>query len=179
MRFDNVLVTGGAGRLGRYVVAELTGHCRVSVLDRDRRASRPDFPADVLDLDALVRAMRGHDAVVHLAAIDVSVPAPPEGIFDPNVRGTWNVLQAAQQPGGGPPPIRRAASASRFRCFVPTSIPKTSPGPSGSRSSSAGHPTRSCSSPPPTPSIPPRRSPTWKRCTARCPRSENPRPTTA
>jgi UDP-glucose 4-epimerase len=99
MRFDNVLVTGGAGRLGRYVVAELTGHCRVSVLDRDRRASRPDFPADVLDLDALVRAMRGHDAVVHLAAIDVSVPAPPEVIFDTNVRGTWNVLQAAQQAG--------------------------------------------------------------------------------
>jgi UDP-glucose 4-epimerase len=107
MRFDNVLVTGGAGRLGRSVVAELAGHCRVSVLDRDRRAARPDFPVDVLDLDAVARALPGHDAVVHLAAIDVSVPAAPELIFDVNVRGTWNVLQAARQVG-----VRRAVVCS-------------------------------------------------------------------
>lgn len=99
MRFDRVLVTGGAGRLGRYVVAELAARCRVSVLDRDRRAAPPDFPVDVLDLDAVARAMPGHDAVVHLAAIDVSVPAPPARLFDVNVRGTWNVLQAAQRAG--------------------------------------------------------------------------------
>jgi UDP-glucose 4-epimerase len=99
MRFDRVLVTGGLGRLGRYVVPELAGHCRVSVLDRDQGGARPDFPADVLDLDAVGRAMPGHDAVVHLAAVDVSVPAPAARIFDTNVRGTWNVLQAAQQAG--------------------------------------------------------------------------------
>jgi nucleoside-diphosphate-sugar epimerase len=99
MRFERVLVTGGLGRLGRYVVPELAGHCRVSVLDRDRGGARPDFAADVLDLDAVARAMPGHDALVHLAAIDVSVPAPAERIFDTNVRGTWNVLQAAQQAG--------------------------------------------------------------------------------
>jgi nucleoside-diphosphate-sugar epimerase len=107
MRFDKVLVTGGAGRLGRYVVAELAAHCRVSVLDRDHRAVRPDFPVDVLDLDAVARAMPGHDAVVHLAAIDVSVPAPPERLFDVNVRGTWNILQAAHQAG-----VRRAVVCS-------------------------------------------------------------------
>jgi nucleoside-diphosphate-sugar epimerase len=94
MRFDRVLVTGGAGRLGRYVVAELAGHCRVGVLDREAGA---DFPADVLDLPAVARAMPGHDAVVHLAAMDISIPAPPERIFDVNVRGTWNVLEAARQ----------------------------------------------------------------------------------
>jgi nucleoside-diphosphate-sugar epimerase len=104
MRFDNVLVTGGAGRLGRYVVAELAGHCRVRVLDRTAGA---DVPADVLDLPAVARALAGHDAVVHLAAVDVSVPAPPERIFDVNVRGTWNVLQAAQQAG-----VRRVVVAS-------------------------------------------------------------------
>jgi nucleoside-diphosphate-sugar epimerase len=104
MRFDKVLVTGGAGRLGRYVVAELAGHCRVGVLDR---AAGADFPADVLDLDAVARALPGHDAVIHLAAIDVSVPSPPERLFDVNVRGTWNVLQAAQQAG-----VRRAVVCS-------------------------------------------------------------------
>jgi nucleoside-diphosphate-sugar epimerase len=104
MRFDSVLVTGGAGRLGRYVVAELAGRCRVGVLDR---ADDVDFPADVLDLPAVSRAVRGHDAVIHLAAIDISVPAPPERLFDVNVRGTWNVLQAAQQAG-----VRRAVVCS-------------------------------------------------------------------
>jgi UDP-glucose 4-epimerase len=97
VRFERVLVTGGAGRLGRYVVAELAEHCRVTVLDRDRGATSPvDCPVDVLDLEALGRAMRGHDAVVHLAAIDSSVSALPEAVFDTNVRGTWNVLHAAR-----------------------------------------------------------------------------------
>ena len=86
MRFDQVLVTGGAGRLGRYVVRELAGRCHVTVLDREEQAAAPvdlpapfppvDFPVDVLDLDALRSAMRGQHAVVHLAAIDSSVTAP-------------------------------------------------------------------------------------------------------
>src|SRR5207247_7941180 len=111
MRFDQVLVTGGAGRLGRYVVRELAGQCHVSVLDRkEQTASSVDlpvhvppvhFPVDVLDLDALRSAMRGQHAVVHLAAIDSSVTAPPEVVFDANVRGTWNVLHAAAAAGGG------------------------------------------------------------------------------
>ena len=33
MRFDKVLVTGGSGLLGAFAVAELMGHCRVSVFD--------------------------------------------------------------------------------------------------------------------------------------------------
>jgi nucleoside-diphosphate-sugar epimerase len=109
MRFDQVLVTGGAGRLGRYVVHELTGRCHVSVLDGQEQAAAPvdlpvpfppvDFPVDVLDLDALRSAMRGQHAVLHLAAIDSSVTAPPEAVFDANVRGTWNVLHAAAVAG--------------------------------------------------------------------------------
>ena len=52
MRCENVLVTGGAGRLGRYVVAELTGHCRVSVLDRDGGTPPPDLAVHILDFVA-------------------------------------------------------------------------------------------------------------------------------
>jgi nucleoside-diphosphate-sugar epimerase len=100
VKFENVLVTGGTGRLGRYVVAELRGRCQVSVLDRDTGSSAPiDHPVDVLDLPALNAAMRGHDAVIHLAAIDSSVPAPPEVVFDTNVRGTWAALHAAREAG--------------------------------------------------------------------------------
>ena len=100
MNFDTVLVTGGAGRLGREVVAALTPHCRVRVLDRATDAAVPvDVTADVLDLAALATAMRGCDAIVHLAAIDSSVPAPASVVFDTNVRGTWNVLHAAKEAG--------------------------------------------------------------------------------
>ena len=94
MHIENVLVTGGTGRLGRFVVAELKRHYRVAALDRDA-ATAPDLPVDVLDLPSLVGAMRGQHAVVHLAAIDAAVPAPAPVIFDTNVRGTWNVLEAA------------------------------------------------------------------------------------
>lgn len=98
MRFDKVLVTGGAGRLGRFVVAELAGRCQVGILDRGEPSSSPiDFPVDVLDLETLAPAMRGYDAVIHLAAIDSSVTTPPHVVFDVNVRGTWNVLHAAEQ----------------------------------------------------------------------------------
>ena len=121
MRFDRVLVTGGAGRLGRYVVQELAGRCHVSVLDRQEQAAAPvdlpvpfphvDFPVDVLELDALRPAMRGQHAVVHLAAIDSSVTAPPEAVFDANVRGTWNVLHAAAEAGVGRVVICSSSSA--------------------------------------------------------------------
>ena len=100
VNFDTVLVTGGAGRLGREVVAALTPHCRVRVLDRATDAAVPvDAAADVLDVAALATAMRGCDAIVHLAAIDSSVPAPASVVFDTNVRGTWNVLHVAKEAG--------------------------------------------------------------------------------
>src|SRR5262249_25137603 len=44
----------------------------------------------------------------HLAAIDAAVPAPAATIFDTNVRGTWNVLDAAQRNG-----VRRGVLCSR------------------------------------------------------------------
>jgi nucleoside-diphosphate-sugar epimerase len=112
VKFAKVLVTGGAGRLGRFVVAELTSRCEVSVLDRAVGAAPVAFSVDVLDLGALSAAMRGFDAVIHLAAIDSSVTASPEVVFDTNVRGTWNVLHAAQQAGVGRTVICSSSSAA-------------------------------------------------------------------
>jgi UDP-glucose 4-epimerase len=96
---EHVLVTGGTGRLGRFVVAALRPHYRVTTLDLARAHIAPDLPIDILDLPGLQRALRGVHAVVHLAAIDASVPAPPATVFETNVRGTWNVLEAAQLSG--------------------------------------------------------------------------------
>ncbi len=99
-----VAVTGGRGRLGRYVVAALRGAHGVRVLDRTPPEAGPEagdaWPAvDMLDHDALLEALRGEEAVIHLAAIDRSVAAAPEQIFETNVGGTWNLFRAAEAAG--------------------------------------------------------------------------------
>ena len=102
MRFDRVAVTGGGGRLGRYVVEELSGHTEVTVLDLAPPAEGVAFTRlDVRDLDAVAAALAGHDAVIHLAAIDDGVPVDDKTYFETNVQGSWNVLHAAHELGIG------------------------------------------------------------------------------
>ena len=62
--------------------------------------------ADVLDLAALRRAVRGCTAIVHLAALANDSAASPEQIMAVNVLGTWHVLLAAE-----------AAGVTRVICF--------------------------------------------------------------
>jgi UDP-glucose 4-epimerase len=94
------LVTGGSGRLGRVVVAELDGSYDVVVADV---VSPPSgwagaFVAlDVRDLDAVSQAVAGADVVVHLAALDYDTHAAPEAFIDVNTVGTWNLLRACAQ----------------------------------------------------------------------------------
>ena len=95
-----VAVTGGRGRLGRYVVAALAKRHEVRVLDKGAPTEAGAYPAvDVLDRAALAEAFKGQEAVAHLAAIDRSVPCPDDVLFDINVRGTWNVFDAAESAG--------------------------------------------------------------------------------
>jgi len=108
MKFDRVAVTGGSGRLGRYVVEELSGHAEVTVLDIAPPAGDHAYAAvDVRDLDAVASALAGHDAVIHLAAIDDGVPVDDKTYFETNVQGSWNVLHAAHELG-----IRKVVLAS-------------------------------------------------------------------
>jgi len=101
-----ILVTGGAGSVGREVVAHLAarGHC-VRAFDLpgcdfrplERTAGVEVLKGDVTDLDGLRRAASGVDAVIHLAAL-----LPPrsewrrEATMAINVGGTANVLAAMQ-----------------------------------------------------------------------------------
>jgi len=106
-------VTGGAGFIGRHVLAELLRRGQaVRVLDnlsRSRAASLDAFKgdpaflglvqADVADADAVDRAVAGLDVVYHLAA-EVAVGASvrdPTGAMRANVLGTLVVAETARR----------------------------------------------------------------------------------
>ena len=103
-----VLVTGGGGRLGRYVVDRLKRSNSVTVIDTaDPNISGVNFrKVDVLDLEAMTDALQGVEALVHLAAIPNPRTSSPQICFDVNVRGTWTALEAAKASG-----VRRAVIA--------------------------------------------------------------------
>jgi nucleoside-diphosphate-sugar epimerase len=78
----NVIVTGGSGKLGRAVLADLVAH-GYQVLNLDQQLPRdpiaPTVRADLRDFGEVIAALGGvdehtgpFDAIVHLAAI----PAP-------------------------------------------------------------------------------------------------------
>jgi UDP-glucose 4-epimerase len=102
-----VLVTGGSGFIGSHVVDVLLarGH---EVVNFDRVQSPhhdlgavPTAIGDATDTKALVAAMKGCEAVVHLAAMaDVNdVQKDPEGAERANARATLAVLEAARRAG--------------------------------------------------------------------------------
>jgi len=104
-----VVVTGGCGKLGRAVVADLVAHgWDVVVFDRaaPERTDVTYVPVDLTDYAAVLDAMLGVeerydavDAVVHLAA----VPAPglrgDAATFANNMNATYHVFTAARRAG--------------------------------------------------------------------------------
>ena len=80
MGFEKVVVTGGSGRLGQFVVDRLAAKSAVTVLDLKPPAQpRPNvrfINADITDHAALTAAFKGQDAVIHLAAIPNPRTAP-------------------------------------------------------------------------------------------------------
>lgn len=107
-----LLITGGAGFIGANLsrLARERGH-HVRVFDdlsTGRRSNLDgldvEFVEDtILDYEAVLSAMSGIDAVVHLGAIP-SVPrsiANPRASHDANASGTLNVLEAARHVGVG------------------------------------------------------------------------------
>lgn len=98
------LVTGAAGFIGGHVVAELaSGGAQVVAFDRaggdSPVAGVEAVEGDVLDRDALLHAMRGCDAVFHLAAVYSYSRAQAGAMQAVNVEGTRAVLDAAARAG--------------------------------------------------------------------------------
>ena len=91
-------MTGGSGKAGEAVVADLTAHgCDVTNVDivpgpdPDHRA----ITADLTDYHKTVDVLTGADAVVHLAAIPAPDLLPDDETFRINTLSTYNVFSAA------------------------------------------------------------------------------------
>jgi len=92
-----VLVTGAEGTIGTAVREFLADRFDLRALTR-QPVSFASHVADIADLDAILPAFAGIDAVVHLAAAS-SVSSPWDEILPDNIVGTYNVFEAAARSG--------------------------------------------------------------------------------
>lgn len=105
----NILITGGAGYLGRAIVRRAISEswdCAFTILSRDttkHHTMQVEFPkcryviGDVCDLNGLSKAFAGHDIVIHAAA-QKHIPEGERDVRETlrvNVEGSENVCKAA------------------------------------------------------------------------------------
>jgi UDP-glucose 4-epimerase len=116
LKQSRVLVTGGAGFIGNEVTRQLIGAgAQVTVVDNFRNGKRENLAdiqsdrlkvetADIRDGNAMAKALKGQDLVLHLACLGVrhSIHAPMEN-HEVNATATLNLLELA-----------RAAQVKRF-----------------------------------------------------------------
>ena len=126
-----IVVTGGAGRLGRFVIKELLGHGHeVSSIDMvvPAEPACPSFAADLREVKGLFSLFEGAEAVMHLARIPFPYTAngfdPASGIwktpdiatdaerFCHNVTISYNVLVASLEAG-----VKRIVSGSSLAVY--------------------------------------------------------------
>lgn len=99
----DVLMTGAYGRCGTAVIDHLYDGAGYDFTHLNRSDRPEDHPyggydtvvADVADRDALVSAADGQDAMVHMAAYPFTDGAWND-VFEPNVIGMYNALEAAR-----------------------------------------------------------------------------------
>lgn len=97
-----ILITGAAGIVGTGLRREFASDGRsLRLLDRqpvkDLAAHETALLGDIGDREALRRAMAGTHAVIHLAGC--TTDADMEAQIEGNVRGAWNVFEAAREAG--------------------------------------------------------------------------------
>ncbi len=110
-----VVVTGGSGRLGEFVIRELLAH-HYEVLSLDRIPPREKrcmaWLADLRRAGDLFEALRGAHGIIHLGAYQAPNLAPDGETFSNNVSATYNVLRGAADMG-----VRKVVLASSTAAF--------------------------------------------------------------
>ena len=99
-----LLVTGGAGFIGRNIATQALGlGYDVTTLDKqDNTVSGVTFiRGDIRDKATVEKAMKGVDYVIHLAAVTANLQfdADLKGSYDINVNGFMNVMETARLNG--------------------------------------------------------------------------------
>ena len=128
-----VIVTGGTGFIGAYLVKELVQRgWQVAVIDNQVRGDKSRlasvtndiefFSIDVRDEDSVTSAVRGAEVVMHLAAINgtENFYTQPELVLDVGVRGALAVVNACRR--ANVPDLVVASSAEVYQtpAVVPT-----------------------------------------------------------
>lgn len=111
MNHPAILVTGGTGFIGAYIIQELVKRNYTVRAIRRPSSRMPAFiPAvilekvewvegDVLDIGALEDAMEGIDAIIHSAAVVSFHAEDRRRMYQTNIQGTANVVNLALQLG--------------------------------------------------------------------------------
>ena len=106
--FENVLITGANGLLGRAVVKEMQGRARVTGFDLKAGDAPISWETgNLTDAAAIARALKGKDAILQIAAIPNIWSGGGEKIMQVNVVGLYLLLEAAEaalQPPHAPDP---------------------------------------------------------------------------
>lgn len=101
-----ILVTGGAGLLGKELITQLLAagkqvraiYNKTPLADFNNN-NLQQFPCDILDVIGLEEAMQGVQQVYHCAAIVTFNPRRKQEMYKINIEGTANVVNAALDAG--------------------------------------------------------------------------------
>lgn len=121
-----VIVTGGSGKTGAWVVKEFIEH-GYEVISID--LNYPQNPickavkVDLKNLGQVYNALAGAHAVVHLAAVPRPSGYTSEYVFENNVMSTYNILEAAAGLGIGKVVLASSESSYGYMYKGPSYVP--------------------------------------------------------